>query len=60
MKEIDYDNPEGKIVSLPTDCRKLRFGLKFFKESNMNTINLIFNYKFTQTSDKDDQKQVMQ
>lgn len=54
LAEIDYTSSDGKIVKIPTDCRKMRLAMKIYSESPSNTVNVIFTYKFTQNSDKDE------
>lgn len=38
----------------------MRLAFRFFSESPNNTVNLVFNYAFTQNSDKEGNKVIMQ
>ena len=59
LKEIDYTQNASKSVSLPIDCRRIKLALRFFQESQMNSIKVRFTYSFTQKSDKSEEKAIM-
>jgi hypothetical protein len=59
FKPIPYKSAIDKEAKIPTTKRRLRLALRFFQESPSNTVNLTFNYSFTQNSDKEANKAIM-